>query len=913
MAAASLAVGLIAPVGDAEAAWERADRDTTESTGDLTGAVKDSTGGALVGATVSVLTPQRAVVATTTTDQTGTFTITGLGDGQYVVIVRYPKLAERQTIVTIAGARAAALDIVLETVKLGEDVTVTANPGTATDLKSESQPVNVISADNVINRARTVVAQAFENEVGLSLQRTSPGMAGVFVRGLTGGKVNVFIDGVRFSNGAQRGGVNTFLDLIDPTTVDEIEVLRGASSAQYGSDALGGSVQVLSKLPAISTDRKQSISATFMAGAESAHVGGFGQFGVTYATRHFGMFGSFAGRKTGDYLPGGGEDTHAAVTRFLGVPSSALYPERMPETGFTQNALQLRANVVPSSSFLIVGNYLRTKQDGANRWDQTLGGDGNLIAELNDLQLDLAYVRVESMKAGWFDHASFTYSLNTQREERVNQGGNGNPNGTITHQPERTTVNGVQVNLTRQLAPRYSLLIGGDDYFEKLTSVATDVNPVTGAVTLSRPRIPDQATFNEGGLFAQTNIDAITGKLALNASARFGWTSYHADVADAPIVNGSPLWPSDSLSTQGVTYRVGTAFRVTDALTFVGSVASGYRAPNMTDLGTLGLTGSGFEVAAPDIAGLGGFVGTTADASAVSSGKPVEQVSSETSLNVDGGVHFTNRMFRVELTVFSNTINGNIQKQALILPQGAVGMTIGGQPITSQTANGAVFVPLSTNPVLVRANYDDARIWGIEWLGELKLTGDITIGSVYTYIRAKDTTTGLPPNIEGGTPAPNGSVWARWAMRDKPWWVEPYVNFAQEQTYLSSLDISDRRTGATRTRSQIQNFFRNGATARGWVDFGPDGIKGNADDFLMATGETLAQIQNRVLGTGVNSAPLWTAVPSYAVFGIRAGFTIAKHHTVFVDVENLGNESVRGISWGMDGPARGVSVRYVLR
>ena len=41
----------------------------------------------------------------------------------------------------------------------------------------------------------------------------------------------------------------------------------------------------------------------------------------------------------------------------------------------------------------------------------------------------------------------------------------------------------------------------------------------------------------------------------------------------------------------------------------------------MTDLGTLGLTGSGFEVAAPDVAGLGGFVGTTADASAVSTGR----------------------------------------------------------------------------------------------------------------------------------------------------------------------------------------------------------------------------------------------------------------------------------------------------
>jgi len=912
MATASLAVGLVAPGAVAEAAWENAAERAEHAAGDVSGTVKDPSGGALVGAQVTLLTPQRAVVAATITDQSGKFTVSGLADGQYVVNIKYPGLKEAQAVVTVAAGKAAALNLQLEIVKLGEDVTVTANLGSAGELNKQSQPVNVISNDDVMNRSKTVFAQAFDEEVGLALQRTSPGMSGVFVRGLTGGKVNVFIDGVRFTNGAQRGGVNTFLNLIDPTTVDGVEVLRGPSSAQYGSDALGGSIQVLSNVPLISADKKQTISASFSAGAESAHVGGFGQLGVNYARSNFGMYGSFSGRKTGDYKPGGGEDTHAAVTRFLGVPSSVLYPERMPGTGFTSNALQLRSNWVINPDFLVVGNYIRTRQDGANRWDQTLGGDGNLIAELNDLQFDLAYARIETSKAGWFDHASATYSFNTQREERVNQGGQGNALGAITHQPERTSTNGIQANLVKQLSPRYSLTVGGDNYFEKLTSVAFDVNPVNGVETLSRPRVPDQATFLEGGIFAQTNVN-VTDTLGVNASMRFGWTSYKADVADAPIVNGAPLWPNDSHDTQGLTYRVGAAWRMTDTITFVGSVSTGYRAPNMTDLGTLGLTGSGFEVAAPDIAGLGGFVGTTADATAVSSGIATSQVESETSTNFDGGIHFKNKMFRIELNAFSNKIYGNIQKQSLILPQGAVGTVIGGQTITSQNANGAVFVPASTNPVLVRANYDDARIWGIEWLGEVKVTTDITVGSIYTYLRAKDTATGLPPNIEGGTPAPTGSIWARWTMSERGLWIEPYFNFAQEQKNLSTLDQGDRRTGATRTRAQIQNYFRRGATENGWVDFGPDGVRGNADDFLIATGETLTQIQDRVLGVGVNSAPLWTSVPAWQMVGIRLGYTFLKHHTIFVDFENLGNESRRGISWGQDAPARGISVRYILR
>ena len=96
-----------------------------------------------------------------------------------------------------------------------------------------------------------MVAEAITEEAGVHLQRTSPSMAGVFVRGLTGNKVNIYVDGVRYSNGAQRGGVNTFLNLIDQSSIEGIEVVHGPNSAEYGSDALGGTVQFLTKTPAL--------------------------------------------------------------------------------------------------------------------------------------------------------------------------------------------------------------------------------------------------------------------------------------------------------------------------------------------------------------------------------------------------------------------------------------------------------------------------------------------------------------------------------------------------------------------------------------------------------------------------------------------------------------------------------------
>jgi hemoglobin/transferrin/lactoferrin receptor protein len=172
--------------------------------------------------------------------------------------------------------------------------------------------------------------------------------------------------------------------------------------------------------------------------------------------------------------------------------------------------------------------------------------------------------------------------------------------------------------------------------------------------------------------------------------------------------------------------------------------------------------------------------------------------------------------------------------------------------------------------------------------------------------------TGLPANIEGGTPAPDGWISLRWLRADGRWSLEPYAHLAGRQTRLSSLDLGDRRTGSGRSRSSIGAFFQNGATARGWVSAGADATLGTADDRLTATGETLAQIQDRVLGAGVNGSSLFPVIPGYATFGVRAAFRAGRHQ-VTIDAENLNDKNYRGVSWGIDAPGRGLMVKYKIR
>lgn len=878
----------------------------------VSGVVLDSSGAAVSDASVLLLSAQQVTVGVAKTDSQGRFTFSNVPSGQYLLVVTSRGFAGHQQAVTIGSPAVDNLEVSLSPGILNEEVTVTTNLGIVESAQTIPQQVNVISEAQIEERAKSIVAQVANEEAGVHLQRTSSTMAGIFVRGLTGNKVNVFIDGFRYSTSAMRGGVNTFLGLIDPTVLQAVEILRGPNSAQYGSDAIGGSVQFLTRTPYFAGDTPEfhgKLGSFF----DSADAGFGSNLVTTYATKHFGLLTNITGRRINTLRPGHERDSHNAVTRFFGLSSDLVLDDRLPDTAFTEYGGYLKLNWAPSSGSQFSASYLRSQQDGGKRYDQLLGGDGNLIADLLNFMLDFVTVRFDKVKAGWFDNVSIGYSFNGQREERVNQGGNGNPNGAITHEPERMNVHGLRGFAGKQWGPRNNFLFGGDYYHERVEALSYGANPVTGVNTLRRGRVPHNALFESGGLYAQDVVEAIPGKLRFVGNVRYSAASYVARASDSPLVAGKPLWPDDSLHVSDVTFRAGVIATPVAGLSLSANFSRGFRAPHITDLGTLGLTGSGFEVAAPDVAGLGGTIGSTADGNAVSTGKPVVQVQPETSMNYELGVRYHNKEFDTNIAWFVNDISDNITKQALILPAGAVGKLLGGTPITAQNANGVVFVAASTSAVLVRANFDDGRIYGFEHTIDARLNSDWSVATILTYLHARDKRTGLPPNIEGGTPAPDGYLKIRYAPAGRKFWVEPYIHAANRQDRLSSLDLDDRRTGAGRSRGAIENFFTNGARARGLVSAGPDGVAGNADDRLIATGETLAQIQNRVLGVGINSAPLYTAVPGYITFNVRGGIKFGERHEMMLDFENIGDRNYRGISWGLDAPGRGVLLRYNMR
>lgn len=887
------------------------------ATGSVSGTVKDVAGAAVSGAEV-LLVHSQAVVRTALTGADGNFIFDNVAPGTYSINVAHQGFGQYAAAVQLTPGDKKELSVELEVNPLSEEVTVTAEAGQVSDARKLAQPVNVINEREILERGTEVVAQVVDEEQGVNLQRTSPSLSAVFVRGLTGRNVAVYVDGVRYTTSAQRGGVGTFFSLIEPSSLQAVEILRGPNSSQYGSDANGGVVNFLSHSPRYG-DQDGEFHGTTNTFYSSPTNGFGGNQLLTYGTKRYGLLLNANARRINRVRPGAGLDTHAAVTRFLGIPSD-FFGERLPDTAFTQYGGLFRANFNLDDTTQFLLSYDRNQQDGGRRYDQLLGGDGNLIADLRNLMADVFYARLLKQNLGFVDNASFTFSYNGQREERINQGGNGNPFGAITNQRERTNVLGFNFYVDKQLGERNTVLLGADVYRDKIAAPAFTTDPVTRVVTNSRPRIPNGACYLAYGFFAQDAFTAIPDRLRISGALRYNVASYRARAVDAPVVGGRPLFPDDSERFDAFSGRIGAVLDIGGGFDIAAKYARGFRAPNTSDLGIVGLVVTGFEVNSQTAASLGGFIGTTAGTDAVSSGIPITRLTPEISDGFDLSLRYTSKRFSAELTGFTTKLSDVYLDQALILPPGATGKFLGSEQIVSQNSRGWVSVAVApTSPVLVRVNYDAARINGLEFNTQGRLSDQFTAKANFTYIRAYSLLNGLPPNIEGGIPNPAAFLSLRYQPRGR-FYLEPYSTLTGRQRRLSSLDLSDRRTGAARSRAAIQNFFRRGACVRGLTTPGSGGCN-TAGGILIPTGETLAQVQNRLLPIGAtingvtvvdanSNVPLFTAVPGYGLVGLRGAVSFGERSEVLFDFENIGDKQYRGISWGVDGAGRGVSLRY---
>jgi vitamin B12 transporter len=257
----------------------------------VSGRVSDSQGGAVNAAAVVTLTiPGAPSPRTTRTDADGTFSIAGLPSGSYVLQIEAPGFQRwAQSVTVISGAQ--PINVVLQIAGLTESVVVAA-PRLEEELPQEIQRTGV--------RVQTITSAQIQNggyyDVSQALQSLVPGLflnphAGAFgyvSASLQGSRTNEIlwlVDGVRISNRLYNG--TTPLDTLPAHMIERIEVIEGGEGLFYGTQAVAGVINVVTKA---FTENTNGRAQTGFDTNEGGHVSAFAR---TAARGHrFVLFGS---------------------------------------------------------------------------------------------------------------------------------------------------------------------------------------------------------------------------------------------------------------------------------------------------------------------------------------------------------------------------------------------------------------------------------------------------------------------------------------------------------------------------------------------------------------------------------------------------------------------------------------------
>ena len=178
------------------------------------------------------------------TDSRGEYKFDGLVSGIYTIVANLPGFTSIPAEIKVEGSADSVNDVHLKLSAVQARVVVSASLGGALAPEVGSS-VTVVSHDEIENQGAETVADALRNVPGVEINRTGQqgAVTSAFIRGGNSNYNLIMIDGIPMND---FGGAFDLAPL--PTAgVDQVEVLRGPQSALYGSNAVAGTINIVSE------------------------------------------------------------------------------------------------------------------------------------------------------------------------------------------------------------------------------------------------------------------------------------------------------------------------------------------------------------------------------------------------------------------------------------------------------------------------------------------------------------------------------------------------------------------------------------------------------------------------------------------------------------------------------------------
>ena len=233
------------------------------------------------------------------TDEQGMFEIENVPAGSYEVLAQREHLTAGRQMVTVDPGATAILDFVLGLSPVHEDVTVTASVGGTETTFEAFNAVSTLDSFDIARESAGSLGDALQSEPGIASRSFGPGSSRPVIRGFDGDRVLILEDGLRTGDLSSQSGDHGVT--IDPNGAERIEIVRGPATLLYGSNAVGGIVNVITPHESYRESRFNGTRAQFGANVGSANAEAGTVASLQHSQGSVLFWGGGSMRRTADY------------------------------------------------------------------------------------------------------------------------------------------------------------------------------------------------------------------------------------------------------------------------------------------------------------------------------------------------------------------------------------------------------------------------------------------------------------------------------------------------------------------------------------------------------------------------------------------------------------------------------------
>ena len=277
----------------------------TASGAELKGVVRDQNGDIVAGASVEANKLANGWNITVATDTSGSYEVKGLSPGEYRLSASRAGFSTAARSIRILANDIIQQDFLLLPGVIEDSVTVTAGKGSGRVVAETPQTIAVRSSAEIERQRPLSPTQLLEGLPNLTTIGANPLAARLRLRGLTSNRVLVIVDGERLNNVRTDPASGISPAIVDVTQLESAEVLSGSGSSLYGSDALAGTISLITKEPVLSSDRRPYLGLRFDVDARSNGELGRGSATFNFSTSRLAVRAGGTLFRLNDYRSGG--------------------------------------------------------------------------------------------------------------------------------------------------------------------------------------------------------------------------------------------------------------------------------------------------------------------------------------------------------------------------------------------------------------------------------------------------------------------------------------------------------------------------------------------------------------------------------------------------------------------------------